>query len=146
MIVTKFYVTTRGDRLVGIQAVDTSMDLQFDIEDIGREELRKELAEFFSDIYGEKVGIEFEDERRAWMDEEDKLMKQQEKIDLYFIGNDSCNRPVYTDIDEKLFVDVDPRSDRAPKICTKYRNALDGEPDIPAKGEFEFLPKRVVWR
>ena len=68
------------------------------------------------------------------------------KINLYFLGKDSWNRPVYTDIDEKLFVDVDPLSDCDPKICTKYKNMFEGEPDCPVRGKFEFFPKRVVWR
>ncbi len=67
-MITRFYVMTKGDPQVGIQAVDTCMDLEFDIEDFGREELRDELTDFFTKIYGEKVGIEFEDERQAWME------------------------------------------------------------------------------
>lgn len=74
------------------------------------------------------------------------------KITLIYIGNDSYNRPVYKNENGKLFVDVDPRKDHEPKICTKYQNAFDGEPDIPidcmtaySNAEIEFIPKRITW-
>lgn len=67
------------------------------------------------------------------------------KLVLTYKGNDSWDRPVY-EADENLYVDVDPRSDRGPTICTKYNNAFDGEPDseIPADTEIEFVPQRIV--
>lgn len=74
------------------------------------------------------------------------------KLTLAYIGNDSYNRPVYKNQREKLFVDVDPRKDHDPKICTKYQNAFDGEPDTPIdcitaynNAEIEFIPKRITW-
>lgn len=69
-----------------------------------------------------------------------------EKIKLHFIGEDSWGRPVYRNDNDMLFVDVEPLIHCPPKICTKYQNMFDGEPDNLARGEFEFLPKRVVWR
>lgn len=45
-----------------------------------------------------------------------------------------------------LYVDVDPRKDWAPNICTKYQNDFDGEPDDPVRGvDFIFTPCRDVW-
>jgi len=74
------------------------------------------------------------------------------RITLIYIGNDSYNRPVYKNENGKLFVDVDPRKDHAPKICTKYQNVFDGEPDTPidcitaySNAEIEFIPKRITW-
>lgn len=74
------------------------------------------------------------------------------KIALTYIGNDSRNRPIYKDRYGKLFVDVDPRKNRKPEICTKYNNDFDGEPDIPinytiaySNVEIEFIPIRIVW-
>lgn len=73
-------------------------------------------------------------------------------IKFTFIGNDSYNRPVYKNENGTLFVDVDPRKDHEPKICTKYQNAFDGEPDTPidcitayCNAEIEFIPKRITW-
>ena len=47
----------------------------------------------------------------------------------------------------RLYVDVDPMADRGPKICTKYMNAFDGEPDCHVKPEisFDFIPHRDTW-
>lgn len=66
------------------------------------------------------------------------------KMELTHIGRDSHKRPVYEAFGE-LFVDTDPRKDRPPHICTKYKNAFDGEPDNPVTGEFEFIPRRITW-
>lgn len=68
------------------------------------------------------------------------------KLVLTFVGHDSWDRPVYESGD-RLYVDTDPRSHRSPKICTKYNNAFDGEPDspIPEDTEIEFVTTRVVW-
>ena len=38
-----------------------------------------------------------------------------------------------------------PCADRQPRICTKYRNAFDGEPDIPVHAHFTFVPCRDTW-
>ena len=66
------------------------------------------------------------------------------KLTLELVGRDSWGRPVYK-AGQKLYVDVEPRADRAPKICTKQYNAFDGEPCDPVAAEFEFLPRRAVW-
>lgn len=67
------------------------------------------------------------------------------KKELYYIGNDSNDRPVYEDENGKLYVDTDPRKNRAPHICTKYKNDFDGEPDIPKNYDFVFIPNRKTW-
>lgn len=76
---------------------------------------------------------------------------RKKKLVLHYVGNDSFDRPVYEN-GNNLFVDVDPRKDRTPKICTKANNCLDGEPDTPIEYmkkyegvETEFFPKRVTW-
>jgi len=66
--VTKFYLYSPGDPSVGIHSIETEMDLCFDVgEGEEREELRKQLKEFFSDLYDDNVNIEFEDERQRWI-------------------------------------------------------------------------------
>lgn len=74
-------------------------------------------------------------------------MKETTTIRLIFVDRDRRERPVYRAKNGRLYVDVDPRRDRAPKICTKYRNAFDGEPDTPVRDNvrFEFVPSRDVW-
>jgi len=67
------------------------------------------------------------------------------KLTLTLLGRDGWSRPVYEGSDGRLYVDVDPSADREPKICTKYRNAFDGEPDIPVHAEFIFVPRRDTW-
>ncbi|MEY8389839.1 hypothetical protein D3Z47_02220 [Lachnospiraceae bacterium] len=69
-----------------------------------------------------------------------------EKLTLNHKGRDSWDRPVY-EAGGRLYVDVDPRKGREPKICTKYNNEFDGEPDMPiAEGtEVEFVPGRDIW-
>lgn len=64
-------------------------------------------------------------------------------IKLYFIGRDSWCRPVY-ECGGRLYVDVDPRKDRRPQICTKQFNAFDGEPCDPVI-EYEFATARDTW-
>ena len=66
---------------------------------------------------------------------------------LTLIGRDSWSRPVYETSDGRLYVDVDPRKDHAPDLCTKMCNHFDGEPDTPiAEGtEGEFIPHRDTW-
>lgn len=77
--------------------------------------------------------------------------KNEHVLELSYVGKDSFSRPVYEN-GNTLFVDVDPRKDREPKICTKANNCLDGEPDTPIeyiqkyKGvEIRFLPQRMTW-
>ena len=68
------------------------------------------------------------------------------KLTLNYKGRDSWSRPVY-EADGMLYVDVNPRKDRNPDICTKYNNEFDGEPDEPVSEEvqIEFVPGRDVW-
>lgn len=69
-----------------------------------------------------------------------------EKLTLTHKGRDSWGRPVYESAG-RLYVDVDPRSHRAPDICTKQGNTFEGEPlaSIPAGIEIEFIPSRDTW-
>lgn len=67
------------------------------------------------------------------------------KLTLTYLGRDSWSRPVYQDANGKLYVDVDPRENWPPNICTKCNNAFDGEPDFPVTAEFEFVPERDIW-
>lgn len=68
------------------------------------------------------------------------------KLILSFLGYDSWDRPVY-ECGEHLYVDVDPRKNMKPDICTKCNNQFDGEPDSPIdeNAELEFVPSRVTW-
>jgi hypothetical protein len=45
----------------------------------------------------------------------------------------------------RLLVDVDPRKNREPDICTKQGNDFDGEPCDPVQADFIFLPYRDTW-
>ena len=65
--------------------------------------------------------------------------------ELYYIGNDSNDRPVYKDKNGRLYVDTEPRKNKAPRICTKYKNDFDGEPDTPKNYDFVFIPSRKTW-
>ena len=67
-------------------------------------------------------------------------------------GRDSWDRPVYEDESGKLWKDVEPRADKAPKLCNALYNAFDGEPDTPMEymSKYEgvpvvFLPERDTW-
>jgi hypothetical protein len=66
------------------------------------------------------------------------------KLTLTHIGRDDWDRPVY-ECDGKLYVDVDPRKNRTPDICTKQGNEFYGEPDYPINAEFDFVPARDTW-
>lgn len=68
-----------------------------------------------------------------------------EKLKLTFLGRDSWSRPVYEGGDGRLYVDTDPRADRPPSICTKLNDAFDGEPDVPVRADFDFMPRRDTW-
>ena len=72
-------------------------------------------------------------------------MEKHEKLTLTLLGRDSWSRPVYEGSDGNLYVDTDPCADCQPRICTKHRNAFDGEPDIPVHAEFTFVPHRDTW-
>ena len=67
------------------------------------------------------------------------------QLPVIFMGRDSWDRPVYGDMDGRLLVDVDPRKDHGPDICTKQGNAFDGEPCDPVNGDFDFIPCRDTW-
>lgn len=67
------------------------------------------------------------------------------KLVLTLLGRDSWSRPVYQGDDGNLYVDVDPRADSQPNICTKYNNDFDGEPDTPVTAEIAFVPCRDTW-
>lgn len=67
------------------------------------------------------------------------------RLTLTLLGRDGWSRPVYKGIDDRLYVDVDPRADCQPKICTKLDNAFEGEPDIPVHADFTFVPRRDTW-
>lgn len=67
-------------------------------------------------------------------------------LQLTFVGHDSWSRPVYK-CGGRLYVDVDPKADRKPEICTKQGNDFDGEPcdPLPEGTEVEFIPCRDTW-
>lgn len=67
------------------------------------------------------------------------------ELTLTLLGRDSWDRPVYEDDNGRLYVDTEPCSDRPPRICTKYRNVFDGEPDTPVNANFTFVPSRDTW-
>lgn len=68
------------------------------------------------------------------------------KLTLTHVGRDSWDRPVYK-CGERLYVDVDPRENRNPEICTKQGNEFEGEPldPIAEDTEVEFIPRRNTW-
>ena len=68
------------------------------------------------------------------------------KLILHYKGRDDWERPVY-EANDRLYVDVAPRKDRVPQICTKYNNDFYGEPDTPIAEDtqLEFVPCRDVW-
>lgn len=68
------------------------------------------------------------------------------EMTLNYKGRDSWSRPVY-EANGRLYVDVDPRKDWKPNICTKYNNEFDGEPDepIPADTRITFVSGRDTW-
>lgn len=53
------------------------------------------------------------------------------KLHLKHKGRDGLDRPVYEDQTGKLWKDVEPRADRAAKLCSALNNDFDGEPDTP---------------
>lgn len=72
-------------------------------------------------------------------------------LKLNYIGNDSHQLPVY-ECDGRLYVDADPRKHVQPKICTKYKNGFDSEPDTPIyvidslkNADLIFVPERITW-
>lgn len=67
------------------------------------------------------------------------------KLTLTYLDRDDRSRPVYKDGHGKLYVDVEPRAGKTPKICTKYKNLFEGEPDIPVNAEITFIPSRSTW-
>lgn len=67
------------------------------------------------------------------------------QIPLIYQGRDSWSRPVYQGPSGRFYVDVDPRKDRKPDICTKQGNTFDGEPCDPVASDFDFIPFRDTW-
>ena len=67
-------------------------------------------------------------------------------LQLVLLGRDSWSRPVY-ECGGRLYVDVDPRADREPEICTKQGNDFVGEPcaPLPDGVEIKFLTYRDTW-
>ena len=53
------YVTTNGDPSAGINGNFTEVDLNYDLDDSDREDVRNRLVEFFSDLWGEKARVVF---------------------------------------------------------------------------------------
>ena len=66
------------------------------------------------------------------------------KKTLTYVGRYSWSRPLYRDENGRIWVDVDPRSDYAPCLCTITDT---GEPCDPMRPdiEVEFVPRRDVW-
>ncbi len=65
-----------------------------------------------------------------------------EKIRIKHVGFDSCDREVFETKEGTLLVDVamNYNFNRGMKICTKYKNEFDGEPDRPIYNkEFEVV-------
>jgi len=87
-----------------------------------------------------------------FLEDRDKAIKDfdtrglDKKLILNLKGRDSWDRPVY-ECEGTLYVDVDPRANMAPSICTKSGNEFDGEPDSPiaADVQIEFVPSRDTW-
>jgi hypothetical protein len=69
-------------------------------------------------------------------------MKQ---LTLTYKGCDDWSMPVY-ESDGRLYVDVEPEKNCNPKVCTKYNNCFDGEPDTPVSEDIEitFIPQRYT--
>jgi len=59
-------------------------------------------------------------------------------IKLQFVGIDGWDRPVYKDETGKLWKDVNLGRGE-PGLHNSSDNSFDGEPDMPIKGEFEFV-------
>lgn len=57
--------------------------------------------------------------------------KMERAIILSYVGRDSWDRPVYVDDNGRYWKDIEPRSDREPKLCTSIGNTFDGEPYTP---------------
>lgn len=66
------------------------------------------------------------------------------KKTLTHVARDSWSRPLYRDENGRIWVDVEPRSNYAPCLCT-ITDA--GEPCDPMRPdiEVEFVPRRDVW-
>ncbi len=71
-MITKFWLyAASGNSKECDWHIETSMDLRFDVDEYGREKLRKQLISFFSEVYCEVVWIEFDDERETtWIKQE----------------------------------------------------------------------------
>lgn len=67
------------------------------------------------------------------------------KLTLTLLSRDGWSHPVYEGSDSNLYVDTDPRASYQSPICTKHRNAFDGEPDYPVRADFTFVLSRDTW-
>ena len=68
------------------------------------------------------------------------------KLRLEYLGHDRWRYPVY-ECNGRLYVDIQPHRNMPAKICTKYRNAYDGEAcdPVPEGTIIEFVPERDTW-
>ena len=74
------------------------------------------------------------------------MAKNEKQIILTYVGRDSWSRPVY--IHEGVYwVDVEPRKDHKPMLCTKMHNQFDGEPNNHMQEGIEviFEPACDTW-
>jgi len=74
----KVYIIVGGEPSVGIPFLDVEIDLCFEPEEEEKEWIRQQLDTCFTEIYGQKIGVEFEDERELWQEKEDTIFAQQE--------------------------------------------------------------------
>lgn len=124
--------------------------MAMDTESVTRNALSRRADVYVCDTCGMLEGIEdmpenFKLPLSAWA-----ITKKPEAwgmpLQLTFVGRDSWSRPVYK-CGGRLYVDVNPREDCQPDICTKQGNSFDGEPCDPlSEGtEVEFIPRRDTW-
>lgn len=124
--------------------------MAMDPESVTRNALSRRADVYVCDTCGMLEGIEdmpenFKLPLSAWA-----ITKKTEAwgmpLQLTFVGRDSWSRPVYK-CGGRLYVDVNPREDCQPDICTKQGNSFDGEPCDPlSEGtEVEFIPRRDTW-
>ena len=134
-------IVNANDIDTALQFVENAVDREeiiLDIDDFDRREIS--LSEYFSD--GEIP------------DDEDVSHFYHLEIELFpleFVGIDHCSRPVYKN-GETLFVDVEPRKNKKPVICTVLNNVFGGEPDTPINRlskyqhiEPIFISGRITW-
>jgi len=77
---TKAIVMTASNLRVGICGIHTEIDLQIEVDDEDREEVRKILTDAFGAIYNDEVGVEFDDERTARIAREEAWYERMDRI------------------------------------------------------------------